>query len=202
MRLRRPSRTLRGAALRALSREAARIGENRQKSLGRPWEVEPTVPRRRARLADVHVPPTLQKKEWECSCLKKAGGAGRYLVWRRRKAGSKVWVTAISSRYPHLFPRLTCFINVHMRNLLLCRQLCREAGFGFLKMEPCRERIERVASARASWLELSASDTGAVGRPSASGEATAVASQRPRGRGLTGAATGRPWRVRDVARRV
>ena len=51
-----------------------------------------------------------------------------------------------------------------------------------------------MASARASWLELSAGGTGAAGRPSASGEVTAVTSQRPRGRDLSGAATGRPWR--------
>ena len=37
-------------------------------------------------------------------------------------------------------------------------------------------------------------DTGAAGRPSASGEVTAVTSQRPRGRDLSGAATWRPWR--------
>ena len=48
--------------------------------------------------------------EQERSCLKKAGGAGRYMVWRRRKAGSKVWVTAISSRYPHLFPDLPALL--------------------------------------------------------------------------------------------
>ena len=50
-----------------------------------------------------------------------------------------------------------------------------------------------MASARASWLELSAGGTGAAGRPSASGEVTAVTSQRPRGRDLRGHAEAVAW---------
>ena len=60
---------------------------------------------------------------------------GRFMVWRSRRVGAKVRVTASVKLLPVPSARIPCFINVHQHN-----KRCREVGFWVFAERRCWSR--------------------------------------------------------------
>ena len=70
------------------------------------------------------------------SAILQAGGyRGRFMVWRSRRVGPKVRVTASVKLLPVPSARIPCFINVHQHN-----KRCREVGFWVFAERRCWSR--------------------------------------------------------------
>ena len=61
---------------------------------------------------------------------------GRFMVWRSRRVGAKVRVTASVKLLPVPSARIPCFINVHQHN-----KRCREVGFWVFAERRCWSRV-------------------------------------------------------------